>query len=214
MNNFRLYFACLLTLLWSCGERSGKENAAQGTDALSDPVVRLAQHLDKPDSCRKAIAYLDSAAKANDQCFLCYYNQLMFFSALQDYDGALKVINECQRIRPGAYDLYLMGGFLYQKKGDSLLAVTNFQRSLAIINDILDTTKTQALNYVQLVTHKALSLVMLGDQQGGNELLQRLADNEKDTVLKEGILALMYKSKKELTERMIAAPAQKASNGE
>ncbi len=156
--------------------------------------------MDNPDSCKQALLYLDSAIAIDNNCFQCYYNKLMFLYSLKQFDKALETINECIRINPLAHDLYTTGGILYEKIGDTISSKKYFQKSLTIVNPVLDTMAVQNMNYEMLATNKAINLIMLGDNKTGNDLLKAIADRQQEPELKEMILSFMNKSKKELIE--------------
>ena len=190
----------LLTILTACGQNNPGRKPDPAAVLLNNKIVPLVNHLDNPDSCRKALVYLDSATRIDSNCFLCYYNKLMFQYSLKQFDKAIATMNECIRISPKAHDLYMKGGFLYEKMGDTVSSGTYFRKSLAILNAVLDTMQPQNMNYEMLVSNKGINLIMLGDSTAGNTLLRSLADKQQEPVLKEWTLSFMNKSKKELVE--------------
>ncbi len=108
----------------------------------------------------------------------------MFLYSLKQFDKAVETMNECIRIKPSAHDLYLTGGILYEKVGDTISSRNNFQKSLTILNSVLDTMKVQDMNYEMLVSNKAVSLIMLDDNKAGNDLLKGIAERQKRTWIK------------------------------
>ena len=126
----------------------------------------------------------------------------MFLYSLKQFDKAVETMNECIRIKPSAHDLYLTGGILYEKVGDTISSKKYFQKSLTILNSVLDTMKARNLDYEVLVSNKAVNLIMLDDNKSGNELLKVIADRQQEPELKEMTLSYMNKSKKELVNMM------------
>lgn len=129
----------------------------------------------------------------------------MFLYGLQKFDKAVETVNECIRINPAAHDLYLTGGVLYEKIGDTISSKKYFQKSLITLNAVLDTMNVQHTNYQVLVSNRAINLIMLGNNKAGNDLLKSIADRQQDPELKESTLSFMNKSKKELVEMMIGS---------
>ena len=126
----------------------------------------------------------------------------MFLYSLKQFDNAVETMNECIRIKPSAHDLYLTGGILYEKVGDTISSRKYFQKSLTILTPVLDTMKVKDMNYEMLISNKAINLIMLGDNKAGNDLLKAIADRQREPELREFTLSFMNKSKKELVEMM------------
>lgn len=195
--------AFLFTALFSCVQNTAKQKVDPKVAVLGNKIIPLVNYIDNPDSCRQALLYLDSATNIDNSCFDCYHNKLMFLCSLKQFDKAVETVNECIRIKPEAHDLYLTGGFLYEKTGDTVSSRNYFQKSLTIINSVLDTMKVQNRNYEMLVSNKALNLIMLDDNNTGNVLLKAIADRQQEPGLKEITLSFINKGKKELVEMMV-----------
>lgn len=201
MRSLKLITALLLIALYSCGQNITMRKVDPKVTILSNKIIPLVHDIDDPDSCKQALLYLDSATNIDNNCFQCYYNKLMFLYSLKQFDKAVDVTSECIRIRPSAPDLYLTGGILYEKVGDTISSRKYFQKSLSILNPVLDSMKVQDMSYDMLVTTKAITLIMLDDNKTGIDLLKGLADRQQDPELKEVTLSFM-KSKNELIEMM------------
>lgn len=129
----------------------------------------------------------------------------MFLYSLKQFDKAVETMNECIRISPSAHDLYLTGGILYEKIGDTISSRKYFQISLTILNSVLDTMKVRDMTYEMLVSNKAINLIMLDYNKVGNDILKALADKQQEPELKEMTMSFMNKSKKELVEIMTSS---------
>lgn len=197
--------ACLIITLYSCGQNPVKKNADPRVSALSNKIIPLLSYIDNPDSCKQALSYLDSATKIDNNCFLCYHNKLMFLYSLKQFDKAIGALNECIRLSPSAHELYLTGEILYEKMGDTISARKYFQKSMTILNSILDTMKVRDLSYEMLVSNKAINLIMLDDNKAGNDMLKTLADRQQEPEVKEMTMSFINKSKKELVEIMTSS---------
>ncbi len=202
MTLLKFIFIFLLITLYSCRQNSAKRKADPAVTILSNKIIPLINHLNNADSCKKALFYLDSATAIDSNCFFCYYDKLMFLSSLNQFDKAILTINNCIRIRPNAHDLYLTGGIIYARIGDSASAKKYFQKSLTILNPVLDTMNVNNNVYAMLVGNKAVNLIMLGNDKQLNELLNNLSVSQIDTEIKKNILAMKRINKKELINRM------------
>jgi tetratricopeptide (TPR) repeat protein len=205
MTTLKFITVVIFIALYSCGQNSVKKNADPRVTALSNKIIPLVSYIDNPDSCKQALSYLDSATTIDSNCFLCYYNKLMFLYSLKQFDKAIETMKECIRIRPSAHDLYLTGGILYEKIGDTTSSRKYFQKSLTILDSMLDTMKVRDLTYEMLLSNKAINLIMLDDYKAGNDMLKTFADRQQEPELKEMAMSFMNKSKKELVEIMTSS---------
>jgi tetratricopeptide (TPR) repeat protein len=203
MKTLKFITTFLLIAVYSCGQNPANRKVDPSVTILSNKITPLIIHLDNPDSSKQAVLYLDSATTIDKNCFQCYYNKLMFLYSLKQYNKATETINECIRIRPNAHDLYLTGGILYEKVGDTISSRKYFKKSLTILNPVLDTMNVNDLNYEMLSTNKAINLIMLDDHKAGNDLLKLISESQQEPELKGLTLSLMNKSKKEWINRMI-----------
>jgi tetratricopeptide (TPR) repeat protein len=146
----------LLICFYSCGQKQQKHKTNPEAVSLSNKIVPLVSHLDNPDSCRKALSFLNSATDIDSNCFLCYYNKLMFLYSLKEYDKAITTVKNSIRIHPYDQDLYSTGGILLRKVGDTLESGKYFKKSLAICNNVLDTMSISNESYFSLATTKAV----------------------------------------------------------
>ncbi len=202
MKTLKLITTLLLFALYSCGQNNVKHKVDPSVTNLSNKIIPLVSYIDNTDSSKQALLYLDSATSMDKNCFSCYYNKLMFLYSLKRFNKAVETINECIRIKPWAYDLNFTGGILYEKVGDTISSKKYFQKSLKIINSVLDTVKNKNLDYEVLLSFKAVNLIMLDDFKGGNALLNDFVDRQKESDLKEMALSYMNKSKKELVDML------------
>ena len=124
----------------------------------------------------------------------------------KQFDKAIVTINQCIRLEPSAHDLYLTGGILYEKVGDSISSKKYFEKSLTIVNQVLDTMNVEHLDYEMLVSNKAINLIMLGNNKEGHDLLLLVADRQQELESKRMSLSLMNKNKKELVEMFTDNP--------
>ena len=202
MTTLKFITTFLLIALYSCGQKKSYSKVDVNVARLSNKIIPLTNYIDNPDSCKKALSFLDSATTFDTNCFLCYYNKLMFLYSLKQYDKAALTINNCIRIKPLAHDLFLTGGILYEKIGDTVSSRKYFQKSLTLCNKALDTMNAGNRDYEMFVTNKAVSLIMLDKQAEAKEILKTLYERQTDQEFKKMTLELMNKTKKELVVSM------------
>ena len=203
MTTIRFIFLFLLSALYSCGQKSVKHKINPEAVRLNNKIIPLIPFTDNPDSCRKALSFLDSATTIDRDDFLAYSNKFMFLYELRQYDKTIKTVDEMLRLRPNAHDLYITKGSFYERIGDMVSAEKCFQKSLAICDKVLDTMPKTNRDYMMFVIDKSVNMIMLGDSAKANNILQTLYDNQPndsvfDNADKKFILSFMHKSKTEL----------------
>lgn len=201
MMTLKIITTFLLIALYSCGQKPVKHKVDPAAVELNNKAMTLVAFIDNVDSSKKAISLLDKATIIDSNYFLGYYNKLMFLNQLKEFDKAILTVNKLIQLRPTAHDLYMTGGMLYERIGDTISSKAYFEESLTICNNVLDTMSNKNRDYEMLVSNKAVDLIMLGDQIKANELLKTLYDSQTDDEIKKLTLSLMNKNKKELIEQ-------------
>jgi tetratricopeptide (TPR) repeat protein len=199
----KFIFFFSIIALYSCGQTPQKHKVNPESVRLNKKITPLISFTDNPDSCRKALSFLDSAIAIDSNDFFAYDNKMMFLYGLKQYDKAINTANELIRLRPNAHDLYMLKGNLLNKIGDTASANLNFQKSLGICNNVLDTMRETNRDYTMLVINKAINLIMLEDSAQANKILKVLYDKQPDDPTfdifdKKYILSLMNKNRIEL----------------
>jgi tetratricopeptide (TPR) repeat protein len=217
MTTLKFTFLFLIVALSSCGQTPTKHKVNPESVRLNNKIIPLLSFTNNPDSCRKALSFLDSATAIDSEDFIAYYNKLMFLYGLREYDKAISTANELIRLRPNAHDLFMVKGNLLNKIGDTTSANLNFEKSLKICNDVLDTMHETNRDYTTFVIDKAVNLIMLGDSVKANNILKILYDKqpddpEFDNVEKKYILSLMNKNRIQLIE-FLDKPDTTGTNG-
>ena len=198
MTTLKFITIFVLIALYSCGHKPTKYKVDPAAVDLNYKAMTLVRFIDNVDSSKKAISLLDNATSIDSNYFLGYYNKLMFFNQLKQFDKAVLTINKLIQLRPLAHDLYLTGGILYERIGDTISSKKYFEKSLTICNTVLDTMNKTNRDYEMLVGNEAVNLIMLDDEIKANELLKKLYDSQTDKALKKMTLSMMNTSKKEL----------------
>jgi tetratricopeptide (TPR) repeat protein len=198
-------FLFLIIALCSCGQATTKHKINPESVRLNNKISPLVSFTNNPDSCRKALLFLDSATAIDSNNFLAYYNKLMFLYGLKQYDKAINTTNELIRLRPNDHDLFMIKGNLLNKIGDTTSANLNFEKSLKICNSVLDTMHETNRDYVMFGMDKAVNLIMLGDSVEANKMLKIVYNKPPDdptfgNVDKKYILSLMNKNRIQLID--------------
>lgn len=203
MKTYHFLVLFLHIALYSCGQKPAGHRTPANAVELNDKIVDLVPHIDNVDSCKKAIAYLDSATTIDSNYFLGHYNKLMFLSTLADYGKCVKTVNHLIRLRPDAHDLYLLGGMYNEAINDTMTAKKYFKKSLHISNSVLDTLNKTNLNYLTFVTNKAAAMIMLGQDAEARVLSKKLYDEQTEELFREMIMVLMNSSRQEILNRYL-----------
>ncbi len=127
----------------------------------------------------------------------------MFLVPLKQFERAIETMNECIRIKPYAHDLYLYGGILYEKIGDTVSSSTYFNKSLSICNNVLDTMSPHNNNYEMLIANQAVNLIMSGKHTEGKATWKKLYNAQTDSTARKVTLSMMQMDKKELVTHLI-----------
>lgn len=197
--------AFLLITINSFGQKPEHYKPDPTAVQFNNQAMTLVAYLENADSSLKAISLLDKATTIDSNYFLGYYNKLIFYYQLKQFDKAILTNNKLLQLRPNAYDLYMTGGMLYEQIGDTVAAKTYFSKSLNICNSVLDTMNRQNRYFVTVRTNQAINLIMLNDSTKANKIFKDLyeslpEDLEFDNVEKKYIHFLMNKSKKEVID--------------
>jgi tetratricopeptide (TPR) repeat protein len=196
LKKFTIFLFCLSLL--GCKENERKSRSHLRYLELSNKAAELVPHIGIHDSSSKAVTLLDSATAIDSNHFLGYYNKLMFFDQLKQYDRSVSTINKLIQMRPYAYDLYFTGGMIYHKASDTAKSIDCFRKSLQICNIVLDTMKSRSLDYLTLVITKASVLKILRNNEDAELVLRKLQDSTNDAEVKEQVKMLRGKTREEL----------------
>jgi tetratricopeptide (TPR) repeat protein len=200
MTTLKFLTSFLFIGLCSCGQKPAKHKVDTAAVKLNNKAMTLVPFIDNEDSVRKAISLLDKATTIDSVYFLGHFNKLMFYNKLKQFDKAVVTVNRLIQLRPAAHDLYLTGGILYERVGDTVASAGYFEKSLVICNTVLDTMNASNRDYEMLVGNKAINLIMLGDTSAANQLLTRLYESQTDEEQKKMTQSMMHKRKKELLQ--------------
>jgi tetratricopeptide (TPR) repeat protein len=200
----RKYFFLLplLALIFSCSDPdTPKRKINPVARGLNDTACMLYQS-GKMDNIWIAVGLLDSATKIDPDYFTAYWNKMLFLNKLKQYDRSLTAAKELSRLKPNDPIFYVTIGTLCEKTGDSLSAVTSFQKGLKLFNAELDTINPKSKGYEFMMMNKGIDLIMLDSEKEGNAILRQLYETSTDSVRKKTIGLYMNKSKKVLLDSL------------
>ena len=209
MTLYKIILLFILIGLYSCGQNDAKHKVDPTAVRLNNNAMILVKYIDNEDSSKKAITLLDKATAIDSNYFLGYYNKLMFLDQLKQYDKSVLTVNKLIQLRPYAHDLYLTGGIIYERKGDTSSSKIYFEKSLAICNNVLDTMKASNSNYIMLITNKVSNLIMLNRSSERDMMVQEASNQLYDANLwdrnTESALNSLYELKREEIVRNVTS---------
>jgi tetratricopeptide (TPR) repeat protein len=151
----------------------------------------------------KAIVLLDEATKIDSNFYTAFANKLSFQLDLDQLDNALKTAKNLDRIKPQSPDYYGIVGIIYYKKGDTISSLKYFKDAQICIDKILDTMSKGNKYYDNVLLSSALNLIIIGQQQKGDEILKELYNKESFKGQREFIATILNKSKNEILDIII-----------
>jgi tetratricopeptide (TPR) repeat protein len=159
----------------------------------------------KQQDYTKAIALLDQATQIDSNFLTAYANKLAFQLQLKQFDNALMTAYNLKRIKPNAPDYYGTIGMLYHIKGDMVSSRKYFTEAATRYDKILDTMSTTDKYRDMLLMNKAVNLVLLGQQEQGNQILKQLYQSQQNEAYKEMIALFMNKTGDDIIKSLMQA---------
>jgi tetratricopeptide (TPR) repeat protein len=211
MSNLKITWVLSLISLCSCAQDTPKHKVDPAAKAFNERAMTLYSFIDNIDSAKKAIVLLDSATTIDSDYYLAYYNKLIFSTNIKQFDKALLAANNLIRIRPSVHDFYLTRGFLYYRLGNTNASKSDFQHSLTICGKVLDTMSSKNKNYDYISMDRAISLIMLGQQDKGQQILKQIYNRQTDSSWKKYYGSYLNKNPKQLIELYDSPPDEQES---
>ena len=197
----RFSILLLLTGFYACGQQSENKKHVVDPKArqLNDSATSIAMHA---QDYNKAISLLDQATQIDSNYLTAYANKLSFQLELKQFDKALATAKNLNRIKPEAPEYFVSIGLIYEHMGDTTSSNKFFNEAVNRYNKILDTMSTVNKDYDLLLMNKAVSLILVGQQQKGNDILKGLYDKQKDESYREMLSSFMNKSRKDILDNL------------
>ncbi|HZX59949.1 MAG TPA: hypothetical protein VFE54_14530 [Mucilaginibacter sp.] len=135
--------------------------------------------------------------KSDSHIFGSYIRKFNSQVHLKQNDSAIVTGKQIIRIRPNnAYYTYQIGE-LYEKTGDSITAIGYYKHALSIFNSALDTMDTHSWRYNFAKFEKAVVLMLLGQKDAGDSVINELLSVETMDSNKQYLLLIKSLSRKE-----------------
>jgi hypothetical protein len=139
-----------------------------------------------------------------DSNFLPAYREKLFLQLYRkEYDSALKTAYIIDRLEPGIPDYNLLIGLIYDTKGDRILSKKYVAKTLQLYNEILDTLDATTERYDNILMKKAVTLVLIGQESEGNQILNQIYHRRQNTELKEKVSLYLNKTRSEMIDRLL-----------
>ena len=194
----RLCPLLLLIGLYASGQTEGQKYSVNPkARQLKDSAARIAMD---SENYTKAIALLNEAIKLDSNYYPAYTIKLSFQLALKQYSDALPTAKKINMLRPDDPVPYVSIGLLCEVLHDTISSQKYFAAADSHFNNILDTMDRTNIDYEQIMMNKGINLILLGQQQNGNELLRQLYEKSTSSLMKETISSLINKTKKEILD--------------
>jgi tetratricopeptide (TPR) repeat protein len=203
----KLLTALLLAGLTVSAQQSAKTRHVIDPKAiqLNDSAIDYIKY-GNPDSAQKALSFLNRATEIDTNYYLAYYHKLGVQTFLKQYAGAVITVRQLIRLRPHYPDLLLNAGYLYEVTGDTGSAREYYQKASVLYGHYLDTMKTANPGYFTMTMNAGINLVLMGQDDRGNQVLKKLYDRQKDILYQETIAPYMNKTREEILARLTDMP--------
>jgi tetratricopeptide (TPR) repeat protein len=172
---------------------------------LNDSAIHYLEY-GNTDSAQKALIFLNRATEIDTNYFLAYYHKLGVQTFLKQYGEAIITVKRLVRLRPNNPDLWFTGGYIYEVSGDAASARGYYQKASVLYQHYTDTIKPADLSYFTTTMNAGINLVLLGQEDKGNQVLKKLYDRQKDILYQETIAPYMNKTREEIIARLTDMP--------
>ncbi len=189
-----------ILLLLACGENNETTNINNEAIQYCDSAMALSI-TEGVVGYERAIKMLDKATEIDTNYYLAYWNKLPLLTELKQYDKALIAAKHLIRANPTNPDIYVTTGALYHRLGDTISAGRYYYNGMELYDKYLDTMNARNNSYDMLLMNKGITLVMLGKNKAGNNVLKSIYDRQTDKDFKEMLLGFMNKSKEEIMDK-------------
>lgn len=195
----RLPIIFLLIGFYACGQHLEKKNLVADPKAkqLNDSAVAIVMH---SQDYNKAVSLFDQATNIDSNYYTAYANKLSYQLGLRKFDKALVTAKNLNRIKPESPDYFVIAGIIYAEIGDKISSQKYFIEAATHYDKILDTMSKENKHYDDLLMNKAVNLILVGQQQKGNDILKQLYDKQKGGSYKEIIFSFMNKTRQEIID--------------
>ena len=154
---------------------------------------------------KKAIFIIDQAIKLDSNYLAAYSTKFSFLGMIRPYDKdkALNTLQNMIRIRPTIPEFYLYSGIIYIEKGDSLMADKYLSLAKVYIDKILDTMSKSNIAYQVLLSDKAYTLILKGEEEKARAMETEILELKMDSLYRAEFLGFLRKSRKEIIDSLL-----------
>jgi tetratricopeptide (TPR) repeat protein len=155
-------------------------------------------HKSGGNDVKGAIELLNKAINIDSGYFKAYYNKRMFELQLREYNDAISTGKEMIKRWPNNADNYGIVGTTYEMMNDTILGQQYLKQALIRYDKVLDTINAKNKSYRYFAMTKGIILIMLNQNQRGNQVLKELYSKETDTLYKQEYLKYIGKNREQI----------------
>ena len=137
-----------------------------------------------------ALFYLNKDTRIDSSYYVAYGNKSTIYCSLKDFDKALLEIQKQISAKPDLAEAWTFGGMLYDKLGDSSNAKRYYQKSIELFDARL-TNSDMKRNQDANRRNRAVSLILMGQDQAGRNELRKLKDTYPNDELLDDLIKLV-----------------------
>jgi tetratricopeptide (TPR) repeat protein len=199
----RIFSLLLFFIIIACSQKQETKKYIPDPRAklLNDSAINLSIQ-SPPKNFEKAVAILDEATKIDSNYYAAYNSKLTFQVTLNRFNDALITAKNLIRITPESSTAHTNTGFIYWHLGDSVSAIDHFTKANELFDKVLDTMKKSGIRYETALMNKGLLLILIGQQQKGNDILNNL-HNKSDETNKWMFEQVLNKSRAEILNDLL-----------
>lgn len=197
----RCIILLFLFAFFSCS-RNTKDSVNPEAKKLLDSAVVQVTHF---QDFKRAVSLLDQAIKIDSNYFAAYNTKFAFLGSMKpnDINEMLPTLLKMIKLRPEIPIYYFYAGMIYVKKGDSLTANKYLANADVHFDKFLDTMHQTNSAYELLLSDKAFSLILQGQDQKGRDLLKQVYQLETDSSNRINIATLLAKTRQEILDSIL-----------
>ena len=168
---------CLLFIIVTISCQSKEHDIAQQVLDLNSKACEIINM--NPDS---ALILLDSAIKLDSKFSTAYFNEVIIYCNKAQYTKAIECNKNGLKSKPDLAESIMFMGLLYDKTKDTIRANIEYSKAIQLFNLRLKVSnKNSKANKI----NRAISLILLGNEKGREDLNKLLIENPDDSILKD-----------------------------
>jgi tetratricopeptide (TPR) repeat protein len=187
MNHKQLLIVFFLPWLFSCGNKNSREHMFDYTLMDSAAAIWYSK-----DTARytEAVRRLDTVIAADSTFGQAIMFRFLLLREMERYNEAIATGNAFLRLQPGATNILLKTGALYETTGDTITARAYYRQAGAHLQEYLDKNSSGSIRYEIEAYNRATCLFLLDSTKEGNKLI---ADIVKRGIDSQIVSSPLYK---------------------